>query len=172
MKSRWAKQHVLGMLAPSWTRTLEEGFMWIGGWWPQWLFICFTPSLGCNLRTNLPIFFKGWVRVTWVISRQLSSARLVICRAGILRRRWPSIRRGWRTHQCLGLEIALFDPQFDLTCITLEVNGAQGFFFFFFKFWSGMLRHRFIIILIGLLAASVFSIHHLTAWLKWHNVEG
>lgn len=37
-KSKWAKQDVLAMLSPSWRSSLEEAFLWIGGWRPSMAF--------------------------------------------------------------------------------------------------------------------------------------
>ncbi|CAN1301297.1 Protein DOG1-like 3 [Linum perenne] len=34
-KSDWASQDVLSMLSPSWTSSLEDAFLWIGGWRPS-----------------------------------------------------------------------------------------------------------------------------------------
>lgn len=37
-KSKWAKKDVLSMLSPSWLSSLEEAFLWIGGWRPSMAF--------------------------------------------------------------------------------------------------------------------------------------
>ncbi|CAI9777546.1 unnamed protein product [Fraxinus pennsylvanica] len=34
-KARWAKHNVLTMFNPSWTTSLEDAFLWIGGWRPS-----------------------------------------------------------------------------------------------------------------------------------------
>jgi hypothetical protein len=57
--SRWAKQYVLGMLTPSWTSTLEEGFMWIGGWRPTMAFHLLYSKSGLQLEDQLADFIRG-----------------------------------------------------------------------------------------------------------------
>ncbi|CAN0899716.1 Protein DOG1-like 3 [Linum grandiflorum] len=37
-KSEWARHDVLAMLSPSWTSSLEDAFLWIGGWRPSTAF--------------------------------------------------------------------------------------------------------------------------------------
>lgn len=58
-KSRCAKQDVLGMLTPSWTSTLEDAFMWIGGWRPTMAFHLLYSKSGLQLEQQLANLIRG-----------------------------------------------------------------------------------------------------------------
>ncbi|XP_062149320.1 protein DOG1-like 3 [Alnus glutinosa] len=58
-KSRCAKQDVLGMLTPSWTSTLEDAFMWIGGWRPTMAFHLLYSKSGLQLEAQLANLIAG-----------------------------------------------------------------------------------------------------------------
>ncbi|BFG30354.1 hypothetical protein CerSpe_166280 [Prunus speciosa] len=58
-KSRWAKQDVLRMLSPSWTTSLEDAFLWIGGWRPSMAFHLFYSKSGLQLEARLTELIEG-----------------------------------------------------------------------------------------------------------------
>lgn len=58
-KSRWAKEDVLGMLSPSWRSTLEDAFLWIGGWRPSMAFHLLYSKSGLQLEARLADLIRG-----------------------------------------------------------------------------------------------------------------
>ncbi|XP_068331917.1 protein DOG1-like 4 [Pyrus communis] len=60
VKSRWAKQDVLGMLSPSWLSSLEDAFLWIGGWRPSMAFHLFLSKSGLQLEARVSEFIRGF----------------------------------------------------------------------------------------------------------------
>ncbi|CAI0409873.1 unnamed protein product [Linum tenue] len=52
-KSAWAHQDVLDVLSPSWRTSLEEAFLWIGGWRPSTAFHLLYSKSGLQLETRL-----------------------------------------------------------------------------------------------------------------------
>ncbi|XP_059433334.1 protein DOG1-like 4 [Corylus avellana] len=58
-KSSCVTQDVLGMLTPSWTSTLEDAFMWIGGWRPTMAFHLFYSKSGLQLDGQLANQIRG-----------------------------------------------------------------------------------------------------------------
>ncbi|KAI5335820.1 hypothetical protein L3X38_025954 [Prunus dulcis] len=58
-KSRWVKQDVLRMLSPSWTTSLEDAFLWIGGWRPSMAFHLFYSKSGLQLEARLTELIEG-----------------------------------------------------------------------------------------------------------------
>ena len=58
-KSSCVKQDVLGMLTPSWTSTLEDAFMWIGGWRPTVAIHLFYSKSGLQLDGQLTNLIRG-----------------------------------------------------------------------------------------------------------------
>ncbi|TQE01654.1 hypothetical protein C1H46_012718 [Malus baccata] len=60
IKSRWVKQDVLGMLSPSWLSSLEDAFLWIGGWRPSMAFHLFHSKSGLQLEVRVAEFIRGF----------------------------------------------------------------------------------------------------------------
>lgn len=60
-KSTWAKQDVLGMLSPSWLSSLEDAFLWIGGWRPSMAFHLLYSKSGLQLEARLGDLIRGMV---------------------------------------------------------------------------------------------------------------
>ncbi|CAN6681556.1 unnamed protein product [Malus baccata var. baccata] len=60
VKSRWVKQDVLGMLSPSWLSSLEDAFLWIGGWRPSMAFHLFHSKSGLQLEVRVAEFIRGF----------------------------------------------------------------------------------------------------------------
>lgn len=58
-KSRWAKQDVLAMLTPSWRSTLEEAFLWIGGWRPSMAFHLLYSKSSLQFEARLNDLMQG-----------------------------------------------------------------------------------------------------------------
>lgn len=58
-KSRWAKQDVLSMFSPSWRSTLEDAFLWIGGWRPSMAFHLLYSKSGLQLEDHLSDLISG-----------------------------------------------------------------------------------------------------------------
>ncbi|KAK6128416.1 hypothetical protein DH2020_037852 [Rehmannia glutinosa] len=58
-KSNWAKNHVLAMFNPSWRSSLEDAFMWIGGWRPSMAFHLLYSKCGIQLEANLGEMMRG-----------------------------------------------------------------------------------------------------------------
>ncbi|CAI0409872.1 unnamed protein product [Linum tenue] len=52
-KSLSAQQDVLAMLSPPWRSTLEDAFLWIGGWRPSMAFHVIYSKSGLQLETHL-----------------------------------------------------------------------------------------------------------------------
>ncbi|KAK6931310.1 Transcription factor TGA like domain [Dillenia turbinata] len=53
VKSSWAKQDVLSMLTPPWRSSLEDAFLWIGGWRPTMAFHLLYSKSGLQLEARL-----------------------------------------------------------------------------------------------------------------------
>lgn len=58
-KSRWAKEDVLGMLSPTWRSTLEDAFLWIGGWRPSMAIHLLYSKSGLQLEAKLAELIRG-----------------------------------------------------------------------------------------------------------------
>ncbi|XP_047319090.1 protein DOG1-like 3 [Impatiens glandulifera] len=58
-KSHWVKEDVLSMLSPSWRTTLENAFLWIGGWRPSMAFHLLYSKSGIQLEAALSDFLRG-----------------------------------------------------------------------------------------------------------------
>ncbi|XP_057492749.1 protein DOG1-like 4 [Actinidia eriantha] len=58
-KSRWAKEDVLAMLSPSWRSTLEDAFLWIGGWRPSMAFHLLYSKSGLQLEAIFDELIRG-----------------------------------------------------------------------------------------------------------------
>ncbi|CAL1386157.1 unnamed protein product [Linum trigynum] len=52
-KSEWAHQDVLAVLSPSWRTSLEEAFLWIGGWRPSTAFHILYSKSGLQFETRI-----------------------------------------------------------------------------------------------------------------------
>ncbi|ESW31872.1 hypothetical protein PHAVU_002G275400 [Phaseolus vulgaris] len=58
-KSRCAKQDVLAMLSPTWTSSLEDAFLWIGGWRPSMAFHLLYSKSGLQFEARLQELVQG-----------------------------------------------------------------------------------------------------------------
>lgn len=58
-KSRCAKQDILAMLTPAWRSTLENAFLWIGGWRPSMAFHLLYSKSGHQLEFGLDDLIRG-----------------------------------------------------------------------------------------------------------------
>ncbi|KAK9266215.1 hypothetical protein L1049_012418 [Liquidambar formosana] len=58
-KSTWAKHDVLAMLCPSWRSSLEDAFLWIGGWRPTMAFHLLYSKSGLQLEDRLADLICG-----------------------------------------------------------------------------------------------------------------
>ncbi|KAI3462415.1 hypothetical protein Pfo_019078 [Paulownia fortunei] len=58
-KSRWAKNDVLSMFNPSWRSSLEDAFLWIGGWRPTMAFHLLYSKSGLQLEARLGELIRG-----------------------------------------------------------------------------------------------------------------
>ncbi|RDX85538.1 Protein DOG1-like 3, partial [Mucuna pruriens] len=58
-KSRSAKQDVLAMLSPTWMSSLEEAFLWIGGWRPSMAFHLLYSKSGLQFEAKLSELIQG-----------------------------------------------------------------------------------------------------------------
>ncbi|KAF9604283.1 hypothetical protein IFM89_004989 [Coptis chinensis] len=53
------KQDVLSVLSPSWTSTLEDAFLWIGGWRPSMAFHLLYSKFGLQMESKLAEIIRG-----------------------------------------------------------------------------------------------------------------
>ncbi|KAI5671954.1 hypothetical protein M9H77_12318 [Catharanthus roseus] len=58
-KSEWAEHHVLSILSPSWKSSLEDSFLWIGGWRPSMAFHLLYSKSGLQLEGGLGKLLQG-----------------------------------------------------------------------------------------------------------------
>ncbi|KAJ4715192.1 transcription factor TGA6-like [Melia azedarach] len=58
-KSRWVKLDVLAMLSPTWRSSLEDAFLWIGGWRPSMSFHLLYSKSGLQLEAKLHDVIRG-----------------------------------------------------------------------------------------------------------------
>lgn len=58
-KSRCAKQNVLPMFSPAWRSSLEDAFLWIGGWRPSMAFHLLFSKSGLQLEAHLAELLRG-----------------------------------------------------------------------------------------------------------------
>lgn len=58
-KSKWAKQDVLAVLSPPWMSSLEEAFLWIGGWRPSMAFHLLYSKSGLQFEARLMELIEG-----------------------------------------------------------------------------------------------------------------
>ncbi|KAL6551915.1 hypothetical protein OROGR_008069 [Orobanche gracilis] len=61
-KSSYVKYHALSMFNPSWLSTLEDAFLWIGGWRPNMAFHLLYAKLGLQLEARLDEVIRGLVK--------------------------------------------------------------------------------------------------------------
>lgn len=59
VKSNVAKRNILCMMTPSWRSTLEEAFLWIGGWRPSMAFHLLYSKSGLQLEDGLSELLSG-----------------------------------------------------------------------------------------------------------------
>ncbi|CAN1841645.1 Protein DELAY OF GERMINATION 1 [Linum perenne] len=58
-KSEWAHRNVLSMMSPSWRTTLEDAFLWIGGWRPSMAFHLIYSKSGLQLDSMMQNLLRG-----------------------------------------------------------------------------------------------------------------
>ncbi|KAK6150783.1 hypothetical protein DH2020_015715 [Rehmannia glutinosa] len=58
-KARWAKNDILSMFNPSWRSSLEDAFLWIGGWRPSMAFHLLYSKSGLQLEARLEELIRG-----------------------------------------------------------------------------------------------------------------
>lgn len=58
-KSRWAKNHVMSMFTPSWRSSLEDAFLWIGGWRPSITYHLLYSKSGLQLEARVAELIRG-----------------------------------------------------------------------------------------------------------------
>ncbi|KAI4343483.1 hypothetical protein L6164_010824 [Bauhinia variegata] len=58
-KSKWTKTNVLRMLSPTWRSSLEEAFLWIGGWRPSMAFHLLYSKSGLQFEASLKELIQG-----------------------------------------------------------------------------------------------------------------
>ncbi|KAL4359417.1 hypothetical protein AHAS_Ahas08G0075300 [Arachis hypogaea] len=57
--SMWAKHDVLAMLSPTWRSSLEDAFLWIGGWRPTMAFHLLYSKAGLQFEAKLDELLQG-----------------------------------------------------------------------------------------------------------------
>ncbi|XP_077224673.1 protein DOG1-like 3 [Tasmannia lanceolata] len=60
-KSRAANLNIVSMLSPHWTSTLEDAFLWIGGWRPSLAFHLLYSKAGIQLESQLKNLLNGMI---------------------------------------------------------------------------------------------------------------
>ncbi|XLR40971.1 hypothetical protein S83_025631 [Arachis hypogaea] len=55
----WAKHDVLAMLSPTWRSSLEDAFLWIGGWRPTMAFHLLYSKAGLQFEAKLDELLQG-----------------------------------------------------------------------------------------------------------------
>ncbi|XP_061346819.1 protein DOG1-like 4 [Gastrolobium bilobum] len=58
-KSRWTNEDVLAMFSPTWRSSLEEAFLWIGGWRPSMAFHLLYSKSGLQFEARLNELIQG-----------------------------------------------------------------------------------------------------------------
>lgn len=58
-KSSWAKHDAISMFTPSWRSTLEDAFLWLGGWRPSMAFHLLYSKSGLQLEERLEELIRG-----------------------------------------------------------------------------------------------------------------
>lgn len=58
-KARWAKHNALTMFNPSWTTSLEDAFLWIGGWRPSMAFHLLYSKSGQQFEAQISELIRG-----------------------------------------------------------------------------------------------------------------
>ncbi|XP_057770180.1 protein DOG1-like 3 [Salvia miltiorrhiza] len=58
-KGRWGKTDILAMLSPSWRSSLEDAFLWVGGWRPSMAFHLLYSKSGLQLEARLQELMQG-----------------------------------------------------------------------------------------------------------------
>ena len=58
-KARWGETDILAMLSPSWRSSLEDAFLWIGGWRPSMAFHLLYSKSGLQLEARLHELMQG-----------------------------------------------------------------------------------------------------------------
>ncbi|XP_059655203.1 protein DOG1-like 4 [Cornus florida] len=59
-KASWANHNVLPMLSPPWLSSLEDTYLWIGGWRPSMAFHLLYSKSGLQFEARLAEFFLGF----------------------------------------------------------------------------------------------------------------
>ncbi|XP_022156808.1 protein DOG1-like 4 [Momordica charantia] len=59
VKSCWVEKDVLHMLRPSWRSSLEDAFLWLGGWRPSMAFHLLYSKSGMQLEAQLSEVLRG-----------------------------------------------------------------------------------------------------------------
>lgn len=60
-KARWGKNDILSMFNPTWRSSLEDAFLWIGGWRPSMAFHLLYSESGLQLEARLHELMQGLV---------------------------------------------------------------------------------------------------------------
>ncbi|XP_050386658.1 protein DOG1-like 3 [Argentina anserina] len=63
-KSKWAEHDVLAMLSPPWRSSLEDAFLWIGGFRPSTAFHLLYAKSGLQLEDQLAEMMRGFNTIT------------------------------------------------------------------------------------------------------------
>lgn len=58
-KARWGKTDILSMFNPTWRSSLEDAFLWIGGWRPSMAFHLLYSKSGLQLEASLQQLMQG-----------------------------------------------------------------------------------------------------------------
>lgn len=58
-KARWGKTDILSMFNPTWRSSLEDAFLWIGGWRPSMAFHLLYSKSGLQLEAGLDHLMQG-----------------------------------------------------------------------------------------------------------------
>ncbi|KAK4490637.1 hypothetical protein RD792_001325 [Penstemon davidsonii] len=58
-KSKWAKNDVLSMFKPTWRSSLEDAFLWIGGWRPSMAFHLLYSKSGLQFEAKFAELIQG-----------------------------------------------------------------------------------------------------------------
>ncbi|KAL3513641.1 hypothetical protein ACH5RR_026358 [Cinchona calisaya] len=58
-KSKWAEENILLMLSPPWTSSLENAFLWIGGWRPTMAIHLLYSKSGLQLEAKFSELIQG-----------------------------------------------------------------------------------------------------------------
>lgn len=59
VKGRSARQNVFAMFSPSWTSSLENTYLWVGGWRPNMAFHLLYSKFGLQVESRINDFLRG-----------------------------------------------------------------------------------------------------------------